>query len=179
MDNLLDLDQVNYEKSYIPCPQAVDETYQGREGGNMVVPSTLKKNSFSSPSERPKDVSYHVYNGVPNGLTLLESNLPSVIRSSGEVGDISVENGNCYSHMKTLVEEPASPSIQSPANFSLSFHEGHCEVLDDYKSSEKSAKLVNDGIDSSRSHCGKEKPEEEGNNDEMFSGIFALEEGWT
>ncbi|XP_044502693.1 autophagy-related protein 18g-like isoform X2 [Mangifera indica] len=175
IEHLLDLDQVNHEKSYMPSGQVM---YQGRQGSTLVEPSSLNKKSLdiiSSPSDYSKKANSYGNNHIPNGPPLLASNLPLPGRNPGGLGDTSMLTADYFdSHMK-IVEGPARPSIQAPVNFGLSLQEGHCEALkrdECYKSTE----VVNDDVDSSSCHCEREKLEEDRENDEMFGGMFAFSE---
>ncbi|KAJ0054392.1 hypothetical protein Pint_01104 [Pistacia integerrima] len=178
MEHLLDLDQVNHEKSYIPTGQVLNEMYQGRQDSTLVEPSTLNKKSLdhaSSPSDYSKKVNSHGNNHIPNGLPLLESNLPPPGRNPGGLGDISMLTADYFDSNMNVVEGPGLPSVHAPVNFGLSLQEGHCKALK-HDECRKSTEVVNDDVDSSSSHCEREKLEEDGENDEMFSGMFAFSE---
>ncbi|KAL5796806.1 hypothetical protein ACOSQ2_001626 [Xanthoceras sorbifolium] len=178
MENLLDLEQVSSEKYYVPTGQALNEIYLGRQESTMVEPSSLNKKSLhivSSPSEQSKNVISHVNNSLPNGLPLLECKLPSAGRNTCGVDDMSLSNGHFDSHMNLLVDGPALPSVEKPVNFRLFLQEEHCKVLEKDGCC-KSTEVVNDDVDSSSSHCEREKLEEDGENDEMFGGMFPFSE---
>lgn len=70
-------------------------------------------------------------------------------------------------------QQEASDSHNS-VEFTQYFQEGYCKIseLDDCR---ELTEAVTDA-DSSSSHCEREKPEEDGDNDDMLGGVFAFSE---
>lgn len=71
-----------------------------------------------------------------------------------------------------------SDLINNSEEFTQYFHEGYCKIaapeLDDCR---EVTEAMTDG-DSNSSHCEREKPEEDGDNDDVIGGVFAFcEEG--
>ncbi|KAF2314934.1 hypothetical protein GH714_037209 [Hevea brasiliensis] len=159
----------------------------GKKGGIIIKSGTQNKNSLaivSLPPELPKNVDAHVINCVENGLSLSENYLPPAGRISvGEApilnmngnGDLSVLNSDGYdSHMNILVGGSTIPTGK-PLDFELSFQEGQYKALD-LDECHRSTEVITDDVDSSGSHCEKEKPEEDGESDEFLGGMFAFSE---
>jgi hypothetical protein len=76
------------------------------------------------------------------------------------------------------VNDQTSDLINNTVEFTQYFHEGYCKItvpeLDDCH---EVTEAVTDG-DSNSSHCEREKPEEDGDNDDVIGGVFAFcEEG--
>ncbi|XP_008809283.1 autophagy-related protein 18h-like isoform X2 [Phoenix dactylifera] len=71
-------------------------------------------------------------------------------------------------------EQSETSSSHNSLEFTQFFHEGYCKVseLDDCR---ELTEAVTDA-DSSSSHCEREKPEEDGDNDDMLGGVFAFSE---
>ncbi|KAJ6803554.1 autophagy-related protein 18h-like [Iris pallida] len=71
-------------------------------------------------------------------------------------------------------EQSETSDSHNSVEFAQYFHEGYCKVseLDDCR---ELTEAVTDG-DSSSSHCEREKPEEDGDNDDMLGGVFAFSE---
>ncbi|KAM3410415.1 hypothetical protein ACQJBY_002556 [Aegilops geniculata] len=67
-----------------------------------------------------------------------------------------------------------TPGSQNSGEFTQYFQEGYCKIseLDDCR---ELTEAVTDA-DSSSSHCEREKPEEDGDNDDMLGGVFAFSE---
>ena len=129
IENLLDLDQMSGEKSYIRTCQIPNEFYQERRENAINEPSLIQKSSttVSSSSEHSKKIDSSVDNCITN-----------VIPSEG--------------YHKTL-------------------ELGGCREL---------AEVVIDDVNSSGSHCERENPEEDDEeNNEMLGGIFAFSEQGT
>ncbi|KAK3193933.1 hypothetical protein Dsin_025243 [Dipteronia sinensis] len=178
IENLLDLEQVSNEKSYVPSGHALNEIYLGRRESTIIEPSSLNKKSLdfvSSPSKKSENVISHVNNSIPKGYPLLECNSPSSGRNTCGVEDMPLSNGHYDSHMNILVDGPALPSVEKPVNFRLFLQEEHCKVSE-HDECRKSTEVVNDDVDSSSSHCERAKLEEDEENDEMFGGIFPFSE---
>jgi hypothetical protein len=89
--------------------------------------------------------------------------------SNGEITDIS--NG-CITSVKCGQNE--TPDSHNSVEFTQYFQEGYCKIseLDDCR---ELTEAVTDA-DSSSSHCEREKPEEDGDNDDMLGGVFAFSE---
>ncbi|KDP21528.1 hypothetical protein JCGZ_21999 [Jatropha curcas] len=187
IEHLLDLDQINCEKSYIPTCQNLNDYYQCQErrGGTTIDSGALNKNSTTVPlaPEHPKKVDARLKNCMENGLPSSANYMPPAGRIfTGEAPNLNVnKNGNLSglaargydSHMNILVGEPTLPTAENPSDFGLTFLEGHCEASNHDGCS---TEVVNDDVGSSSSHYEKEKPEEDGENEEFLGGMFAFSE---
>lgn len=89
--------------------------------------------------------------------------------SNGTMSDIP--NG-CHKSVSSGQNE--TPGSHNSGEFTQYFQEGYCKIseLDDCR---ELTEAVTDA-DSSSSHCEREKPEEDGDNDDMLGGVFAFSE---
>ncbi|CAM0955560.1 unnamed protein product [Alopecurus aequalis] len=89
--------------------------------------------------------------------------------SNGTISDIP--NG-CHKSVSSGQNE--TPGSHNSGEFTQYFQEGYCKIseLDDCR---ELTEAVTDA-DSSSSHCEREKPEEDGDNDDMLGGVFAFSE---
>ncbi|KAM0902310.1 hypothetical protein ACQ4PT_019357 [Festuca glaucescens] len=89
--------------------------------------------------------------------------------SNGAITDIP--NG-CHKSVGSGQDE--TPGSHNSGEFTQYFQEGYCKIseLDDCR---ELTEAVTDA-DSSSSHCEREKPEEDGDNDDMLGGVFAFSE---
>lgn len=180
IENLLDLDQVNNDKLYVPTGQTLNEIYNGRHEVTMVESSTLNKRCLdivSASPEHSENDNPHVNNHIPNGLPSLESNLPSAVRDDTIVA-VSMLGADYYdSHMGIIMEDRALPLLSCPVNLGVSLREEHCKIVEQNGLC-KSTDVVNDDINGGNSHCESKKLEEDVEDDEMLGGMFAFfEEG--
>ncbi|KAJ4848662.1 hypothetical protein Tsubulata_046670 [Turnera subulata] len=191
MDQFLDLDQINYEKSYVlPC-QTLNDVYQEKRVGAIVKPATMDQHycSNASPLDLPNKLGAHVGNCLENGVSSMECCLLPVGRNFdgeapsltvGKTSDVSIVTAeNLGSHMNNLSGGPALLMTESPAGFGPSFQEGYCKALD-LDECHRSTDVIIDDVDSSSSHCEREKHEEDAETDEFLGGMFLFsEEGTT
>uniref|UniRef100_A0A0E0L2E8 Uncharacterized protein n=1 Tax=Oryza punctata TaxID=4537 RepID=A0A0E0L2E8_ORYPU len=139
-------------------------TPHGRETVDT-VPSNIRPLSSYSLLDGPPD------DGLSSPASV--SCKPQITNSSsvsnGAITDIS--NG-CLTSINTGQNE-ASDSHNS-VEFTQYFQEGYCKIseLDDCR---ELTEAVTDA-DSSSSHCEREKPEEDGDNDDMLGAVFAFSE---
>ncbi|KAJ8620654.1 hypothetical protein MRB53_029183 [Persea americana] len=121
---------------------------------------------------------------MANGFSSAESNSISVRRPVTQ-GAISSSNnlGSEVSNLSVPIPSSSSPNVHGDTecrdshnslDFAQYFHEGYCKIseLDDCR---ELAEVVTDA-DSSSSHCEREKPEEDGDNDDLLGGMFAFSE---
>ncbi|XVF72503.1 hypothetical protein PTKIN_Ptkin12aG0126200 [Pterospermum kingtungense] len=154
LENLLDLDQINYEKSYTPTYQGLNETCHGKSGNGIIVPLVVNQESLtmvSSSFQHSENIYSHTGHSVKNGFSCSESKL------------------------SPLRDGSSSSTEQNPVDFAH-FQEGQYEILQKNECC-KFTKVVSDD-DGSRNCCCKEKLEEEEDeeNDEMLGGVFVLSE---
>lgn len=121
---------------------------------------------------------------ITNGFLSSESNSLSVRRPFTEGAISSCNNmGSKVSNSSVLNASGSSPNVlvetehgdsHNSLDFAQCFHEGYCKIsdLDDCR---ELAEVVTDA-DSSSSHCEREKPEEDGDNDDLLGGMFAFSE---
>lgn len=138
---------------------------QSREGVDC-VPSHIRPLSNYSLLDGPLD------NGSPSPASN-ESCGPEITNNS------SVSNGTIKhipngGHSSVNSGQNETPGSENSGEFTQYFQEGYCKIseLDDCR---ELTEAVTDA-DSSSSHCEREKPEEDGDNDDMLGGVFAFSE---
>ncbi|GKV41054.1 hypothetical protein SLEP1_g48633 [Rubroshorea leprosula] len=184
MENLLDLDQMNYEKSYPPICQILNEICLVKNGSNFVEPSFLIEESItikSSLFEHSETINSSAGESIRNGLPSLESKSAPPLggiaegASSSDAGDLTMLGINHFdSDGKTTMEAPAFSTTQNLVGLGV-LREDHYEAACNNECS-KLTEVVNDDVESSCSQSEREKLEEDGENDEMLGGIFAFSE---
>ncbi|XP_065861219.1 autophagy-related protein 18g isoform X2 [Euphorbia lathyris] len=174
-EHLLDLDQISCEKLYMPIGQSLNGYYQDSRGGAIFENGSVIQDStkiVSVAPEYPKSICAHVDNCIENVLPPSANYLPP---AAGETPTLSstvplLATDSYAPHVDILAEEPTLVTPECPVNF----EEGHCKAnLDE---SPRSTEVVTDDVDSIDSHGEKEKPEEDGENDEFLGGMFAFAE---
>lgn len=184
IENLLDFDQMNGEKSYAPICQTLNDQ-EGR--GNPVEPSILNQESMTivcGPSEHLKNFDPQVDSCATNGLPMLGSKLPHIGRLSGEgapsvitggINEVSVlSSDQNASNVNVNVE--GSSTLHNPIDLGQFFQEGHCNAMEQSRCSGLT-EVITEDVESSSSHCQRViKPEDDGGNEEMLGGIFAFSE---
>ncbi|GLU07481.1 hypothetical protein SLE2022_244370 [Rubroshorea leprosula] len=180
MDNFLDWDQMNYEKSYQPICQILNEISLVKNGSNFVEPSFMNQESLivkSSQFQLSENINSNAGESIRNGLQSLESKSPPLGgmaegAPSSDVDDLQMLSTNHFdSDRNTTVEASAAQNL---VDFGL-LREEHYEVVCENECS-KLAEVVNDDVESSCGHSEREKLEEDGETDEMLGGIFAFSE---
>lgn len=185
LENLLDLDQINYEKSYTPTYQGLNETCHVKSGNGVIVPLVVNQESLTivpSSFQYSENIYSHTGHSVENGFSSSGSELPP-LRSKAE-GTPSFDDGeivdakmlcvdHCDAPTNILTDETSFSTEQNPVDFGH-FQEGHYEILQKNECC-KFTKGVNDD-DSSSNHCCKDKLEEDEENDEMIGGVFVFPE---
>ncbi|KAK9282136.1 hypothetical protein L1049_005048 [Liquidambar formosana] len=186
IENLLDLDQIHSEKSDPPNCQIPDEFYQERIRSSIVEPSILSLKSLttaSMPSDLSKNNDSHIDHCFKNGLSSLE---PSAGRAmadrvpssnSGVLSEVSMLNADHFdttinadhldSTMNALAMGHTPPTLHNPVDFGQCFQEEYCKASDLNGSCRS---------DVGSGNCEREKLGEDGENDEMFGGMFAFSE---
>lgn len=183
IEHLLDLDQINCEKPYISVCQTLNDYYHERRGGTVAESATINQNPvtiLSIPDGHPKSGDAHscIENGyspsLPTARRIFAGEAPTLqIKKTGGVSELTSENYD--SHFNILVEAPTLPTAENPVDFQPGCQERHCKAVD-LDECGRSTEVVTDDVDSSNSHCEKEKPEEDGENDDFLGGIFAFSE---
>lgn len=181
IENLLDLDQMSGEKSYIRTCQFPNEFYQERKENAVNEPSLIQKSSttVSSSSEHSKKIDSSVDNCITNVIPS-ESNLPSVGRAADK-GACSLNTRETSDvTMRIAMDIPkdgSTPSnVLNPIDFAQFLKEGYHKTLE-LGGCRELAEVVTDDVNSSGSHCERENPEEDDEeNNEMLGGIFAFSE---
>ncbi|MBA0562006.1 hypothetical protein Golob_007097 [Gossypium lobatum] len=187
LDNILDFDQINSEKPYPPIYQGLNETYHGKMGNGFIEPLVLNQESLtvkSSPFQHSENIYNDTGHSERSDFSSLERELPP-LRSKAEgipsfnavgIGAASMLHVDHYDAPKNILADESSFSAQQIAVDCVHFREGHYEIIQQNGSGKLSVH-ANDDIDSiSSNHCGKEKLEEDGENDEMLGGIFLFSE---
>ena len=184
IENFLDLDQMSGEKSYIRTCQIPNEFYQERRENAINEPSLIQKSSttVSSSSERSKKIDSSVDNCITNVIPS-ESNLPSVGRAADK-GACSLNTRETSDVTMRIAmdirKDGSTPSnVLNPIDFAQFLKEGYHKTLE-LGGCRELAEVVTDDVNSSGSHCERENPEEDDeNNNEMLGGIFAFSEQGT
>lgn len=168
IENFLDLDQINGEKSCAPGCHSLNEIYHERRGCASVERSVLKRNSSNIVpilSEHPKKVDSQVDGCVTREASCLSSSLRT---------DVSVLTSDRYaSNLNTPDEEPIT--VHNPVDFGSLFQSGHFEVMP-LNGSPGLTEVGAVDVDSNNNHCEREKP---GDDDDMLGGMFAFSEEGT
>jgi len=158
----------NESIGYVPTPIGTNASTiipQSREGVDS-VPSHIRPLSNYSLLDRPLD------NGSPSPASNGSCGPEIANNSSVSNGDITdIPNGG---HTSVNSGQNETPGSQNSGEFTQYFQEGYCKIseLDDCR---ELTEAVTDA-DSSSSHCEREKPEEDGDNDDMLGGVFAFSE---
>ncbi|XP_042491439.1 autophagy-related protein 18h-like isoform X2 [Macadamia integrifolia] len=196
-ESLLDLDQTNMLKSYASMNQSVNEIDVERESKTQA--STLVSQCSSEQDHEPVLPKYstkgdckvedHVVNDVSSsrsntlcvGKPPVSEPVPSInaggvneiINTSGisEMTNASSEHSGSSPNIRA--EDPTRAELQDPLDFGQYFQEGYCKVTE--RTGYPELTDINDA-DSSSSHCERERPEEEAENDDMLGGVFAFSE---
>ncbi|XWS76465.1 hypothetical protein CRYUN_Cryun01aG0178600 [Craigia yunnanensis] len=180
LENLLDLDQINCEKSYTPTYQGLNEICYGKSGNGIIEPLMLNQESLtivSSPFQHSENIYSNTGHSVTNGFSSSESKLPPLrIKAEGTpsfkaggIGDTSMLHVDHYDAPTNVLADGSMFSTeQNPVDFGH-FQEGHYEILQHNECS-KFTEVVNDDEGSSK------KLEDDGENDEMLGGIFVFSE---
>lgn len=135
---------------------------------------------ISSPPETNGSIrslsSYSLLDGPLDGMLCPANSAsckPEITNNSvlSNVASTDIPNG-CLTTVDSGQQE-ASDSHNS-VEFTQYFQEGYCKIseLDDCR---ELTEAVTDA-DSSSSHCEREKPEEDGDNDDLLGGVFAFSE---
>ncbi|KAK3138805.1 hypothetical protein QOZ80_5AG0373620 [Eleusine coracana subsp. coracana] len=156
----------NESNGYVSTPRETNAstiTPQAR-GSLDCVPSHTRPLSSYSLLDGSLDDGVSPANGVPCKPETNDS-LPS----NGASTDI--QNG-CLTGIESGDQGPSDS--HNSVEFTQYFQEGYCKIseLDDCR---ELTEAVTDA-DSSSSHCEREKPEEDGDNDDMLGGVFAFSE---
>ncbi|XVE73214.1 hypothetical protein DITRI_Ditri11bG0099200 [Diplodiscus trichospermus] len=185
LENLLDLDQINCEKFYLPACQGLNEICHGKGGNGIIEPLLLNQESLtsvSSPFLQSENIDLDTGHSAANGFSSSESKLPpsrskaegTPSSNAGGIGDASMLHVDHYDTTTNILADGSSFSTkQNPVDFGP-FQGGPYEILH-HKESSKFTEVVNDD-DGSSNHCCKEKLEEDGENDEMLGGMFVFSE---
>ncbi|XWS36248.1 hypothetical protein CRYUN_Cryun20dG0069100 [Craigia yunnanensis] len=185
LENLLDLDQINCEKSYTPTYQCLNEICHGKRENGIIEPLMLNQESLtiiSSPFQHSDNIYSDTGHSVINGFSSSESKLPpsrsmaegTPSFSAGGIGNASMLHVDHYDAPTNILADGSSFSTEQNLVDFGHFQEGHYEILP-YNECSKLTEVVNEDVGGSN-HCGKEKLEEDGENDEMLGGIFVFSE---
>ncbi|XP_072959818.1 autophagy-related protein 18g-like [Typha angustifolia] len=129
-----------------------------------------------APSHSKLANSYPLIDGpIINGLHSTVSSLSCGLTTDkpSPNNDASSEFSNtCVTNISS--EQTETSDSHNSLEFTQYFHEGYCKIseLDDCR---ELTEAVTDA-DSISSHCEREKPEEDGDNDDMLGGVFAFSE---
>ncbi|KAK6239265.1 hypothetical protein QUC31_004734 [Theobroma cacao] len=186
MENLLDLDQINCEKSYTTTYQALNEICRGKSGNGIIEPLLPNQDSLtiiSSPFQHSENIYSDTGNSITNSFSSLESKLPP-LRSlaegkpsfnAGGIGDASMLHVDHYDAPTNILMDGSSISTEQNLVDFGHFQEEQYEVLQSNECGELT-KDVNNDVDSGSNNCENGKLEEDGENDEMLGGIFDFSE---
>lgn len=171
IEHLLDLDQVNSEKSCALSCQTLNEIYGERRGCAIVESSILKQNSsniVSIPSEHSKDADSQFDGCIHSDAPCLNSN--------GRP-EVSVLSTDLYaSNINTTGD--GSTTVHNPVDFGSLLQAGYIEAMQHSGSHGLTEDGPVDVASNSNNHEG-EKLGEDGEDDEMFGVMFAFSEEGT
>jgi hypothetical protein len=156
---------------YISTPPERNASTTLRQAGESAdcVQSHVRPLSRYSIMDGSLDGVFSPANGVSCKPEITNDSLPS------DGASTDIPNG-CLTSIDSGDQGPSDS--HNSVEFTQYFQEGYCKIseLDDCR---ELTEAVTDA-DSSSSHCEREKPEEDGDNDDMLGGIFAFsEEGST
>ncbi|WOL01823.1 autophagy-related protein [Canna indica] len=152
---------------------------------NNIATSSEIKPSTTMPMRCSKDYTILCADHTENDPAMEDSGLsgastrPNSLSCNGRlVADDHSLNSNesdkvpKASIVNSHMDHAESSDSRNSVEFAQYFNEGYCKVseLDDCR---ELTEAVTDA-DSSSSHCEREKPEEDGDNDEMLGGVFAF-----
>ncbi|KAI7984290.1 Autophagy-related protein 18g [Camellia lanceoleosa] len=163
-DNLLDLDQMNAEKSITPISDTVNTLNRERRGNTNVESSVLNQKSLAAvslPSEHSKNSDCHV-----------DDTVPSCRRA---IAEAALTSDAFDSAMNTSLEGSTPSRLQNIVDFGPFFREGYCKVLE-LNGCHKVTEVVPDHVNCSEKNCESLNPEDDGENDELLGGMFSFSE---
>lgn len=151
--------------SYSVAPQVSNKVQAGLESSPNILCSVEESYVLNSPSP-PKIESFST-----RGISARE------VQSSNSV--VTSEASNSSSNrsdmsMNIIDEQTVHEDICDPVDFGQFFQEGYCKASTNNKLNEVN-ELVAD-MDSSSSPCDKEKPDDDGESDDMLGGVFDFSE---
>lgn len=137
----------------------------------LFEPSLLKQNSsniVSAPSEHPKTVDSQVDSCGTRDA-------PSPNAGGIGISEVSVSGSDQHASNLNILEEGHTTVHYPAVDFGPLIQVGHFEVMQDNGCDGLTVVDTGD-VDSSSNHCEREKPGEDGEDDEMLGGIFAFSE---
>nr|XP_016496316.1 PREDICTED: autophagy-related protein 18h-like [Nicotiana tabacum] len=151
--------------SYTVAPQVSNKVQAGLESSPNILCSVEESYVLNSQSP-PKIESFST-----RGISARE------VQSSNSV--VTSEASNSSSNrsdmsMNIIDEQTVHEDICDPVDFGQFFQEGYCKASTNNKLNEVN-ELVAD-MDSSSSPCDKEKPDDDGESDDMLGGVFDFSE---
>lgn len=189
IEHLLDLDQMNCEKPFKSTCQMFDDFYLERSGNIIAESPLLNKSSIlkSSLPETEKtncaDIGDHNENGwcssqeylLSIGKTHGRESLESLSMDFNKAScALALIGDSCGSDTEILVGGPIVQADNS-GDSRICFQEGHGGALE-FAECCQTTKVSTDDVDNGSSHCKKEKPDEDAENDEFLGGMFAFSE---
>ncbi|KAL5983994.1 hypothetical protein ACLOJK_018096 [Asimina triloba] len=188
-ENLLDLDDTNGARPCEPIklPSVVKPIPQGSVMGHHQLDTSLTMHTENSDHGCMPFLSgiSKLDNGCGiNGPSPLDCDSPCLGRqlakdalsSNNAVrSELSNSSGsNPSASSPNMNAESGHVNIPNSVDFAQYFHEGYCKIseLDDCR---ELTEVVTDA-DSSSSHCERDKPDEDGDNDDLLGGMFAFSE---
>ncbi|KAE8685501.1 Autophagy-related protein 18g [Hibiscus syriacus] len=184
LDNLLDFDQINCDKPYPPIYQGLNEICHLKVANGFIESSVLNQESLaaeSSPFQHLENIYSDTGHSMTSDFYSLESKLPPLRTktdgtpscNAADIGSASMLHVDHYDAPTDIVVDESSICAQLiPVDFGH-FQEGHYDILQ-HSESGKLSEHANDDVDSSSNHRGKEKLEDDGENDEMVGGMFVF-----
>ncbi|XP_059625797.1 autophagy-related protein 18g [Cornus florida] len=166
IENLLDLDRINIEKPITSTSHSLNELYQER------------------PAEHSNNTDSQVDDSVTNGVSSVESKLPSDGRAVAEGARTSNTGGVREDPMLTadhfdsalnITAEQTTSSRKNLVDFGQFFQEGYCKALELDKCCGLT-EVVTDDVDSSGSHFEKGRAENDEESDGLLGCMFPFSE---
>lgn len=174
IENFLDIDNVNTDRSCAFTCQSLDEFYREKRANCLVESPMLPLQKSSDTAQKVNYVDDPVNNYSAGGLPLLENNLlPPVIISSGPFPPNADLDSRTFDPAGDVLKEDRPQIGHDPLDLGQLFKESYCKAVE-LDGSSALNEAVNDDVDSCIHEKG-EKPED-GDDDEMLGGIFAFSE---
>lgn len=156
-------------------PHLMYPIFSSKDYASYQLESSDKFDSLVEESSVTNGLSSSKNNIIVSGRPIAEGD-PSLATSG--ISEVSNASSNQFSSSPNILSKEAAPTnLHDQPDFVVFFQEGYCKASELDESHELTG-FVTDA-DSSSSHCDREKPlEDGGDNDDMLGGIFAFcEEG--
>lgn len=158
----------NHNGSIVSLPELSHNTDAKQSNTDFASLESQHSNNYSLMDGPVSNGLHSKVGSLSSGSAMADKNFSDRKGVSSDVSDAT-----CITNMIDSEQNEASDSHNS-VEFTQYFHEGYCKIseLNDCRGL---TEAVTDA-DSSSSPCEREKPEEDGDNDDMLGGVFAFSE---